>query len=106
MTTYRQSVITEIGVLLEEAGAALAAAQRRLADLDALPGAVKAKRRDLSGQLKTSDGKLTPTGVKRTFDMFDAGRSRADVARVLVMSYPAANNRWKDWKNTRATRQK
>ena len=104
MTTYRQSVVSEISVLLEEAGAALTAAQRRLADLDALPGAVE--RRDLSPQLKSSDGKLTQAGVKRVFDLFDAGRSRADVTRVLEMSYPAANNRWKDWKNARATRQK
>ncbi len=106
MTTYRQSVISEISVLLEEAGAALAAARRRLSDLEALPGAERASRKDLTGVLKSSDGKLTQAGVKRVFDLFDAGRSRADVARVLVMSYPAANNRWKDWKNTRATRQK
>ena len=38
--------------------------------------------------------------------LFDAGRSRADVTRVLEISYPAANNRWKDWKSARATRQK
>ncbi|MDH3195306.1 MAG: hypothetical protein OEL78_03220 [Hyphomicrobiales bacterium] len=42
MTTYRQSAASEIGVLLEKSAVALAAAQRRLADLDALPGALKA----------------------------------------------------------------
>lgn len=105
MTTYRQSIVSEIGALLEEAAASLAAAQRRLADLDALPGALKAKRRDISPQLKSGDGKLTEAGVKRLFDLFDAGRTRADAARVLEISYPAANNRWKDWKNARATRQ-
>lgn len=104
MTTVRQSVLKEIGGLLEEAGAALSVARRRLADLEALPGAQQGAGRDLTGILKSSDGKLTPAGVKRVFDLFDAGRSRADVARVLEISYPAANNRWKDWKSSRATR--
>ena len=105
MTTYRQSIVSEIGVLLEEAGEALKAARRRLNDLDALPGAERAGRKDVTGILKSSDGKLTPAGVQRAFDLFDAGRTRADVARVLEISYPAANNRWKDWQNARATRQ-
>jgi hypothetical protein len=106
MTTYRQSIVSEIGVLLDDAGEALKAARQRLADLDALPGAERAGHKDVTGILKSSDGKLTPAGLKRVFDLFDAGRTRADVARVLEISYPAANNRWKDWKNARAMRQK
>lgn len=47
---------------------------------------------------KTVDGKLTPDGVECCYRMFDEGKSRYSVSRVMKISFAAATHRFKAWR--------